>query len=255
MALGALMVPLVGASGAQADVASCVFTGAAGPITPYQGPETGVESVLGDPLDDTDGDLGQGNEGDSLLGPPPGGDPLTDTDNGVSSPLLGPVTPAGADGSYHFDNIGQAAPSLCLAVDDVGETDDPGTTYPDGPDTGLFEAEISSDGEYDNRICGTGLASSRAEHPTTVDVEPARDPVLGTELALGNGEDFTDAIYNIVFAAGSGPLEISFAENENTETGVGAGIVNILPTPGNGNCITEDVEEFQASGAFAITTD
>lgn len=56
-ALGALAVPLLAASGAQADTASCATAGAAGPITP------GVQAIVPDLADgdllDTDNEIGR----------------------------------------------------------------------------------------------------------------------------------------------------------------------------------------------------
>lgn len=143
MGLVALAVPLFGATSAQADVAACATAGAAGPITP------GVQAIVPD--------LGT-TGADSLLG-----DPLTDTDNGVRNPNTPPGLPnSGAgweDGIYEFHDDA----SLCLTVD----------TNENLLDTGLYSAAIDSHGAYDNTICGTGLAIDRGpQDSTTVGLTP-----------------------------------------------------------------------------------
>lgn len=70
--------------------------------------------------------------------------------------------------------------------------------------------------------------------------------------SFGPGEDITDANYSIQFPANAGQVVISSATNSDGETGFGAGVINLVPTVGN--CITTDVRQFQATGAFVIAT-
>jgi hypothetical protein len=194
MGLVALAVPLFGATSAQADVGTCAFTGAAGPLVP------GVQSVATD--------LADGN--------------LQDVDTGT----------------YTFNNAGAPAPSACLLVDDTNE--------PDGDnDTGLYSVHITSAGNYANTVCGTGSAiDPDAAHVTAGDLTR----IAGSGDGLG--EDISDTNYRIDFVAGNGPLQVSSAVNQSGETGSGAGVVNIEPTIGN--CVTQDVTQFQATGVFTL---
>ncbi|MGH2957604.1 MAG: hypothetical protein ACRDL6_11495 [Solirubrobacterales bacterium] len=216
--LCALAVPLVAASGAQAHVYMCTVEGVAGPITPdpSSGAATGVESVLTDLMDN-----GGMSEGDSLT-EAVGGDPLTDTDNGIRRPNAG-----WEDGIYEFHTPDAPETNLsrCLTVD--------------GGVTGLFLADIDSAGAYDNTVCGTGEAVDRGPaNVTTVYLGPPRVNIV-------------DADYVVKFVAGNGPIQISRAETATGHVLTGDGMIHI--TPGApGNCVDSDVTQFEVTGAFTL---
>lgn len=246
--LGALAVPLVAASGASADVYSCVFNGATGSITTGRADESGVESVATDLVPTAANPQGQGNEGDALAGDASG---LTDTDNGTGGPgswgLGASVPSASNDGSYVFDTSLAPNPpgnqSRCLFADSPAGPD------ADGNGAGVFPINILSSGQYENVVCGTGIAGSTesAAGGGNTDVVATGPGVPG-----GTFEPVTAADYLIRFAAGQGVLDINSATSTfggATETGAGFGYVNIEPT-GGGNCATVDVSTFLAQGAF-----
>lgn len=272
-ALGALAVPLVAASGAQADVASCAFGGATGSIDSVTGTDVpafpnevggGVESVLTD--------LADGNTG---------GGQLTDTDNGT-----------GVDGGYTFSNSPGPPPGdptkfgACVYVDSPGS---PATA------SGLYTAVISSAGDYDNTVCGTGFAGDGAtfsvvglgaQGPAFVDKSTTVTLTAVQSIGAPAPPDVLDADYAIRFAAGEGVLDIDSIENpvgtnrlvNDDAAGQDApeGFVNIAPTKTEGDlttppspgksCVSEDptpadatnnagsgdVKEFRAQGAFVV---
>jgi hypothetical protein len=213
--VAAIAVPLLGASVAQADRYSCAFTGAAGPIMP------GVTDI--------EADLADGDRGDGTANPITGDPRLDDTDEGT----------AANDGTYGFTTAGAATgAAACIGVnDDQGRTGWPSQLPADG-DTG----DITSSGDYNNQICGTGTATSRP----------------GTTITSDNGRmpGVSDATYGIVFIAGQGQLDISSISGPPstppgyTNANGPEGVVNITPT--HGNCINEPVTEFQATGAFTV---
>lgn len=252
-ALGALAVPLIAASSASADVYSCAFTGATGEInTAVRAPEgNAVESIQRD-LADTDPDDSIGI-GSGL------GDPLTDTDNGSGGPgsWLAPTFQSPRttnDGSYTFDTLNSPVnpnPSACVFADTNGT---PGAV------SGVYPIRIQSAGQYENVVCGTGIAVG--------DPASLATQVTDTGPALGTGatgfQDVTAASYTIRFNAGQGVLTISSASNGDTTTvadGDGGGVVNIVPSATNDadpndalpaeGCVTGDVTNFLASGVFA----
>jgi hypothetical protein len=216
----ALAVSLIGVSRASAGEYSCAFTGAAGPITPYNtgfpasnNNETGVEAVGNDLLHDE----GNSPPGDALR--------LLDTDNGAASD----------DGTYSFTTALPNGGASCIAVQMVGAVAN-----------GI--AGINSTGEYDNTVCGTGIAGDDSSSEVTTIWNSPPYPV--------GPPDVTDMDYSIEFEAGQGALDInSITFSPPSWTYVDSdtapeGIVNIVPTMGN--CVNTDVSEFQASGAFRV---
>lgn len=265
-ALGALAVPLVAASGAQADYYSCVFTGAAGPVEGYSSPaetgavppktEPGVESILTD--------IAQGDEGDDIGHAIGVHDGLTDTDNGNGS-----ASGTGEDGKYQFATGANGVTCAYVPV-----------PYPRGTrEPGIYSGTISSNGEYNNIVCGTGSAEDDGPPSTTpgsTGITEITTVSLPTQVAGPPGgtaagivdpaADGTSTRYRIDFVGGQGALQITRAQNEDGQVGVGAGVVSIRPTtfaknPNNPpdplppeGCVNADVTGFAVAGAFAGTT-
>jgi len=206
---------------AQADLYSCAFKGTAGPFTPDDLFDRGIESVQTD--------LAQGDQGDGTDNPITRNPTLDDTDNGAPSD----------DGTYELTTAGAAAGAVsCIAVNDDGGPTGWGGGQPAAADTGA----ITSSGTYNNQICGTGTFT---------------DTNAATTFTSDNGQlpDVTEASYRIRFYAGQGQLDITAMSGPAGTFGrvLGAeGYVNIIPTaPNVGDCITQDVEEMQVTGAFA----
>jgi hypothetical protein len=109
---------------------------------------------------------------------------------------------------------------------------------------------ITSNGDYDNLVCGTGWAYDLGGDTTTT-VTPD-DSSFPTIQGVG---------YEIVFAGGTGPMRIG--EGSATAPSalgqplagnyVGAGVVNILPdnAPPAVGCATAPVDQFVVNGGFA----
>jgi hypothetical protein len=260
----AFALPMFAATGAQAvvlppvptvppsDVFSCVFTGATGGLNPS------IQSVATD--------LAPPAGADSLGGTT---DTLTDSDNGSGG--LQPVggvpylldssfVPGNAknDGGYNFSTanspLGAANPSECIQVSDV---ENPGELL--AGEVGVYPIDISSSGEYENIVCGTGGATSKGSTTVT----EATNRVIPPLPAAGGFEGVSSADYTINFVAGQGALVISdLKTNDGDSAGGGTGVVNITPTQStpstsplnplgtNVPCITGDVTQFTATGAF-----
>lgn len=270
-ALGALAVPLFAASAAHADEYSCAFTGAAGPLTPDnsepagnpvgdptfpRNDELGVESILTD--------LRHGDEGDGTTNDPLTRDPrLDDSDNGNGRGAAAPsIAAGGEDGDYSFATAADGV--RCLYV----------PTGAAGPSrvAGVYSGTITSNGEYDNQVCGTGWAKDNGTDSTGfggVELTKVDLPDIGA--TTGPAADIVDdaatgtaTTYRIDFRAGQGALNITSATNADGETGSGQdvdGVVIIEPTSPAPNastvpCVTAngDVTGFTVAGAFTGST-
>lgn len=220
--VGALAVPLVAASGAQAQgVGTCTYTGATGSLTNNDGRGggmAGVESI------DTDR---MGNDGGPLAGVPGLGDLLDEDNGGMSDGNFGYKTGPGP--------LGPPDLTTCVVVNDGVAGAPPTGVYGDFPGaTGSVEITAGTDvpmgmGTYNNIICGTGEAIGDARATATI-----------------QGVDYMiDATVDITFVAGEGVGVISGGAD-------GAAYVNLVPDAlgGNGDCVTQDVSRFFASGAF-----
>lgn len=130
-------------------------------------------------------------------------------------------------GTYNFDTAGSAAgiPSVCAQVGTAGNIN-AGTV------------RIQSNGSYIDTICGTGEAYSNEQGDTgSTTITPLT--VVGTGgFAVPSG-----IAYDILFAAGSGGLVGSYSGG-----GLAAGYINIAPTVGN--CVNQDVTQFNVTGGF-----
>jgi hypothetical protein len=122
-----------------------------------------------------------------------------------------------------------------------------------------YDVVIDSAGHYTNTVCGTGTATDDEESNTTVVGIPLGPvpPVPPEEEA----EETVSALYHIVFEGGAGELTIDDARSDThednpspDEPGSGSGVIDIVPSPGQGNCVTAqpdgNVSEFTVSGAF-----
>lgn len=286
----ALAVSAIAVPAAQADDYSCTFTGATGNIgavnagNPPDVPEVGVESILTDDA--------QANEGD---GAAPAAR-LNDTDNGNGHVRLNPVlggaaAPIGAgteDGSYDFSTAAPpatAGTATCLYLNTT-----PGPVTP-GDGSGVYPAQISSHGEYDNTVCGSGTAddddTDAPEQNPNADVATTDGTVVDLNpIGTVNSYDIVDAKYAIDFTAGQGQLDVISATQgaggDGTLDDAAAlepdGVVTIDPTRTEGHldggapgvaCLTDqnaknpndpndsisgNVVQFQASGAFVAGT-
>ena len=111
-------------------------------------------------------------------------------------------------------------------------------------------AFITSNGRYENIVCGTGWALDPDGSNTVVTVQ---GPTAAIEV--------TDVGYEIPFVGGNGPLHIGtgLPSTAPAHTGTiggrytGSGAVHIQPRS-PGNCATEggDVNAFDVAGSFSI---
>jgi hypothetical protein len=139
---------------------------------------------------------------------------------------------------YEHGTYSYAGPATCAGVFN-GQTVAPGAN----------NATISSEGFYDNALCGTGYALDPAGTGTTI----------ASTDSSGNPISVTGVGYEIQFAGGHGPLFIGTnAESRDPEhdgliTGdySGNGVVQIRPK--GGNCGTTDVNAFDVAGSFTAS--
>ena len=131
-------------------------------------------------------------------------------------------------GSYHY-----TGPATCAGVFN---------STPVVP--ALNNTTITSDGNYQNIVCGTGWANDIGGDGTVADGPGAAD--------------IANVGYEIPFLAGTGPLFIgapftSTAPNTQGQSlggnYVGLGVVHIQPVSPD-NCVTTDTNEFSVAGAF-----
>jgi hypothetical protein len=230
VSLGAMAVPLFAASGAQADTGVgpsdagvCVFTGVTGSLVSSDPDENGVEAIV----DDLNENYLNGIPGDPTN--------LSDTDSGTYT-----------FGTQRIDVGGHDVnPSSCLVYSD-GDVDVVRVTV---PQVGLYPISIAATGNYVNTICGTGTAPGTA----TVNFWNNNERnAIPNNSANTEAEGPVTASYDLQFVAGHGVLTINNVSNADETGGSGAGYVNITPTVTGGNCVTQDVSQFAASGAFAV---
>ena len=156
-------------------------------------------------------------------------------------------------GSYNFHTGGATGNlgAVCAGV------------FGGSPDVGTVD--ITSDGYYDNIICGTGFAH---------DLDGAETSLTGTGV-LGTTINISNAGYEIPFVGGVGPLLIGpgpslaalsevltagghaatgpdAGHGDKTSDWLGAGLVQITPDAlnGGGDCVVNDTSEFQVRGLF-----
>ena len=136
--------------------------------------------------------------------------------------VLGPNGPTGGSGTYTF---GGSALSCSYANSATGVT---------VPSTA---ATITSRGSFANLVCSTGTADGDpGAGGTTINFADPRVP------------DVTSASYHIQFVGGQGVMTVA---SFNGQPVTGGGYVKIVPH--TGNCITEDVTEFDVAGSFTVT--
>ena len=153
---------------------------------------------------------------------------------GLAGNLTPPIPAAANDpggpttietGTYHFEGS-----ATCVKVD---------TDIEDPTFSGVYAVTITSDGDYANRVCGTGTAHGRNLSDTVVSSPSPgwEGPVLAT--------------YDITFTSGAGAMTVNKVQNsERTSTTpvAGGGFVQIVPA--DGNCATTNVGAFTVAGAF-----
>lgn len=141
-------------------------------------------------------------------------------------------------GSYSFNGDAN-----CAAQDQDGDVLQPSA---DGSNV-----TISSEGTYDNMVCGTGWAYDTGGDSTTT-VTPD-DPSFPTIQGVG---------YEITFVGGTGPMRIGAGPATAPSAGgaelagnyVGGGVVNIVPEnigPAGVGCVNAQVDQFVVNGGFA----
>lgn len=183
--------------------------------------------------------------------------PDTDT-GGISSiqhdlthsPTEDPFHGRTTNGTYSFSGSG-----ICSQVDaDARAGTEGGTT---GDDSGVFGVNISStDGTYNNIICGTGEATGSAT-VTLASPQPANLPQPST----AGGEGTVTATYTITFVAGRGALQITGGTDGDGDSPIkGAGVVSLRartadPPPETApddpqGCLTKKATGFSVNGAF-----
>lgn len=159
----------------------------------------------------------------------------------LDPPLEQPPGSMGQHGSYSF-----TGDANCAAREADGDVL--------APDADGANVTITSNGEYDNVVCGSGWAYDLGGDTTTT-VTPD-DPAFATIQGVG---------YEIMFAGGTGPMRIGQGAATAPSAGgqelagdyVGAGVVNILPdtAPPDVGCANAPVDQFIVTGAFAAVSE
>lgn len=100
-------------------------------------------------------------------------------------------------------------------------------------------SSIVSAGRYENDLCSTGRAFGENPAATTV-TAPSRT--------------VSGVTYRIDFAGGNGRLDVISIEGR-PEAGTPDidGLINIKPQPGQGNCVNQNVSQFNVTGAFTVS--
>lgn len=134
-------------------------------------------------------------------------------------------------GTYHFAGSG-----TCVKTDQAEPTN-----------SNVYPVDITSDGSYSNKVCGTGTVDGG---------DGTSAPAAITSLGPGF-EGPVEVSYHISFNASVGLMSTSNVTIQGDQKGVrsggiGSGLVQILPTRG-GDCVFIDVAFFQVTGAFALT--
>jgi hypothetical protein len=151
-----------------------------------------------------------------------------------------PVTlVAGRSGSYHFTEF--RAP-CAVETDETG----PGGS----PATGVVTLDITSDGTYDNNVCGTGTADDTANVGpdfAATSVGASEVAYTGTPGSAGNLLSSGDYGYHIMFQGGNGTL--TFVHTDASRAAVsGSGEIQILPTPSEPQAPGDCTDRFQVNG-------
>ena len=161
-------------------------------------------------------------------------DTATCTFDGVAGTIDPDIQPApnlGGGGVYQFSGGAD-----CEYVDTTGAGS--GTEY-------STSAAITSSGEFDNDICGTGWAFSNWAGL------PSDEPPTGStqvNFANANATDITSVRYMIRFSSGAGALRMT--EINGAANSVGGGFVQILPSPGSSCTGPPGVSSFDVLGGF-----
>jgi hypothetical protein len=153
---------------------------------------------------------------------------------GLAGNLTPPIPAAANDpggattietGTYQF-----AGTATCVKADgDSGQA----------TNSGVYSVSITSNGDYANRVCGTGQAFGRSLANTSL------------SSAAAGWEGPVHATYDITFTGGAGALlvhQTSNAERTNSGNNNGGGYVQIIPA--DGNCATTNVGAFTVAGSF-----
>jgi hypothetical protein len=135
--------------------------------------------------------------------------------------------------------------AVCTGADVASEAGNP------GPQIAIpVVAQITATGDYDNLICGTGTAYGNATVNGTSTVGPLS--VTITNLTTRFGITFAAGTGDLSYVVTGGSITATDPRGTSTNTiegGNGVGVINIAPT--NGNCVNEDVKQFNVIGAFA----
>jgi hypothetical protein len=106
-------------------------------------------------------------------------------------------------------------------------------------ETGLCTGTITSAGNYNNLVCGTGTVDGWATITTNVP-----------------GDQNIELDYTIIFVAGHGVVTVIPDAQDGHSDGagpIGAGVVDILPQPLIGGCVTTAATGFTATGLWVLT--
>jgi hypothetical protein len=115
----------------------------------------------------------------------------------------------------------------------------------------LTNATISSTGEFQNNICSTGWAFSNWGMGLIDD--PDRPGTTTVTFDNPNATNITSVRYQIRFDGGNGQLQMQ--ELNGDLSSHGAGVVQLIPSPGSGCGPGETVKSFDVDGNFTATSD
>jgi hypothetical protein len=170
--------------------------------------------------------------------PPPTASGVTAscTFDGVATidPDIPPIPVTGGGGTYSFSGGAD-----CQYSDDTGPG--AGTNYQTG-------ASISSTGEFQNDICSTGWAFSNWGMPID---DADRVGTTTVNFVNANATDITSVRYMIRFDGGIGKLKMQEINGDLSSNG--AGVVQILPSPGSSCTAPPGVSSFDVLGDFFVT--
>jgi hypothetical protein len=146
-----------------------------------------------------------------------------------------PVKLQGGSGSYHFTEFR----AVC-----VGSTNESQTS------NGVVTLDITSDGTYNNSVCGTGTADDTAlvgpdfAAPSVTATEVAYNGTPGAAAALFSSGDYG---YHIAFTGGNGAL--TFVHTDTSKAAVtGGGEIQITPAPSGPQATGDCTDGFSVSG-------
>jgi hypothetical protein len=162
-----------------------------------------------------------------------------------------PVKLLGGSGSYHFTEFR----ALCAVTTDE--------TGPGGsPATGVVSLDITSDGTYNNSVCGTGTADDTAlvgpdfAAPSVTATEEVVHQVdsasvyTGTPGAAARLFSSGDYGYHIVFdGLNNATFHLLFVHTDSSKAAVsGGGTIQLLPTPSGPQASGDCTDGFQVGG-------